>query len=129
MFSLIILIYLADVCKGLNITCIVVFCLIAISLAVGLFAIIIATEICDDVDELKEKLLKFKWIAKTIVIAGVITSAITILTPSQKTMYMIAGSIIVNQSVNEVINSDLYKKLYSVINDKLDLIIKNNEKE
>ena len=37
---------------------------------------------------------------------------------------MIAGSMMVNQTANEVINSDLYKKIYNAINDKLDYIVK-----
>lgn len=60
-------------------------------------------------------------------ISGIIAGIIAILTPTQKTVYMIAGAIIVNQTANEVINSDLYKKLYNVINDKLDYIVRNDK--
>lgn len=40
---------------------------------------------------------------------------------------MIAGSMMVNQTANEVINSDLYKKIYNTINDKLDYLVKTDK--
>ena len=64
---------------------------------------------------------------KNTVIAGVIAGIILALTPSQKTVYMIAGSIVVNQTVNEVISSDLYKKIYNIINDRLDHLLKTDK--
>lgn len=64
---------------------------------------------------------------KNTVIAGVIAGIILALTPSQKTVYMIAGSIMVNQTASEVINSELYKRIYNTINDKLDYIVKTDK--
>lgn len=77
--------------------------------------------------QLKEKVLSWKKYIKIAVITGVVTGVISILTPSQKTMYMIAGGIMVNQTASEVINSDLYKKIYNAINDKLDYIVKTDK--
>ena len=121
MFSLIILLYLADVCYGIHVACIAVFVIIALLLCVGVLALMFY---CEDSEELKEKALSWKNYAKNTVIAGVIAGIILALTPSQKTVYMIAGSIIVNQAVSEVISNDLYKKIYNIINDKLDSLIK-----
>lgn len=53
-----------------------------------------------------------------------IAGVISILTPSQKTVYMIASGIMVNQTASEVINSELYKKIYNAINDKLDSLVR-----
>lgn len=124
MLSLVVLFYLADICDGLHIACTAVFFLIGIALVVSMFTMAVMADGCYDNDEFKQKLLRFKWLAKTIVIVGVIASIINILIPTQKTVYMIAGTIIVNQTANEVINSDMYKKLYNVINEKLDYIVK-----
>ena len=40
---------------------------------------------------------------------------------------MVAGGIVVNQTASEVVNSDLYKKIYNAINDKLDYIVKTDK--
>ena len=40
---------------------------------------------------------------------------------------MIAGGIMVNQTASEVINSNLYKKIYNAINDKLDYFAKTDK--
>ena len=100
--------------------------LIAILACILLLALIIASD-CYEPEELKEKVLNFKRYIKIAVITGVVTVVISILTPSQKTMYMIAGGIMVNQTASEVINSELYKKIYNVINDKLDYIVKTDK--
>lgn len=126
MFSLIILLYLADVCYGIHVACITVFLIIGLLLCVGVLALMFYSE-CYDSEELKEKLLSWKRYVKNTVIAGVVAGIILALTPSQKTVYMIAGSIIVNQAVSEVISSDLYKKIYNIINDKLDYIVKTDK--
>lgn len=123
MFSLIILLYLADVCYSIHVVCTTVFIIIGLLLCVGVLALMVYSE-CYDSEELKEKLLSWKSYVKNTVIAGVVAGIILALTPSQKTVYMIAGSIIVNQAVSEVISSDLYKKIYNIINDKLDYIVK-----
>lgn len=65
--------------------------------------------------------------AKNTVIAGVIAGIILALTPSQKTVYMIAGSVVVSQTVNEVISSDLYKRIYNIINDNLGSLVKTDK--
>ena len=86
--------------------------------------------ICSDYceyEELKEKVLSCKKYIKIAVITCVVTIVISILIPSQKTMYMIAGGIMVNQTASEVINSELYKKIYNAINDKLDYIVKTDK--
>ena len=85
-----------------------------------------ASDYCE-YKELKEKVVSWKKYIKIAVITGVVTGVISILTPSQKTMYMIAGGMMVNQTANEVINSDLYKKIYNAINDKLDYIVKTDK--
>lgn len=126
MFSLIALLYLADVCCGIQFACIVVFVIIALLLCVGVLALMFYSE-CYDSEELKEKVLSWGKYVKNTVIAGVIAGIILALTPSQKTVYMIAGSIVVNQTVNEVISSDLYKKIYNIINDRLDHLLKTNK--
>ena len=126
MFSLIVLLYLADVCYGIYVACITVFIIIGLLLCVGVLALMVYSECCDS-EELKEKLLSWKKYVKNTVIAGVVAGIILALTPSQKTVYMIAGSIIVNQAVSEVISSDLYKKIYNIINDKLDYIVKTDK--
>ena len=126
MFSLIVLFYLADVCNGIHFACNTIFVLIAILVCIFLLALIICSD-CYEPEELKEKVLSWKRYIKIAVIAGVVTIVISILTPSQKTMYMIAGGIMVNQTASEVINSELYKKIYNAINDKLDYIVKNDK--
>ena len=126
MFSLIVLFYLADVCNGIHFACNTIFILMAILACILLLALIIASD-CYEPEELKEKVLSCKNYIKIAVITGVVTVIISILTPSQKTMYMIAGGIMVNQTANEVINSELYKKIYNVINDKLDYIVKTDK--
>ena len=126
MFSLIVLFYLADVCNGIHFACNTIFILMAILACILLLALIIASD-CYEPEELKEKVLNFKRYIKIAVITGVVTVIISILTPSQKTMYMIAGGIMVNQTASEVINSELYKKIYNVINDKLDYIVKTDK--
>lgn len=126
MFSLIVLLYLADVCYGIHVACITVFIIIGLLLCVGVLALMFYGE-CYDSEELKEKILSWKKYVKNTVIAGVVAGIILALTPSQKTVYMIAGAIIVNQTVSEVISSDLYKKMYNIINDKLDSIVKTDK--
>lgn len=126
MFSLIVLFYLADVCNGIHFACNTIFILMALLACILLLALIIASD-CYEPEELKEKVLNFKRYIKIAVITGVVTGVIAILIPSQKTMYMIAGGIMVNQTASEVINSELYKKIYNAINDKLDYIVKTDK--
>lgn len=126
MFSLIILFYLADVCNGIHFACNTILILIAILACIFLLALMIANDYYEP-KELKDKVLSWKKYIKIAVITGVVTVVISILTPSQKTMYMIAGSIMVNQTASEVINSELYKKIYNAINDKLDYIVKTDK--
>ena len=126
MFSLVVLFYLADVCNGIHFACNTIFILMAILACILLLALIIASD-CYEPEELKEKVLNFKRYIKIAVITGVVTVIISILIPSQKTMYMIAGGIMVNQTASEVINSELYKKIYNAINDKLDYIVKTDK--
>lgn len=125
MFSLIILLYLADVCYGIHVACITVFIIIGLILCVGVLALMFYSDCYGDED--KEKLLSWKKYVKNTVIAGVIAGIILALTPSQKTVYMIAGSVVVSQTVNEVISSDLYKRIYNIINDKLDSLVKDDK--
>lgn len=128
MFSLIVLFYLADVCNGIHFACNTIFILMAILACVFLLALMLM--VCSDYceyEELKEKVLSWKKCIKIAVITCVVTIVISILTPSQKTMYMIAGGIMVNQTASEVINSELYKKIYNTINDKLDYIVKTDK--
>ena len=126
MFSLIVLFYLADVCNGIHFACNIIFILMAILACIFLLALIIASD-CYEPEELKEKALNFKRYIKIVVITGEVTGVISVLIPSQKTMYMIAGGIMVNQTASEVINSELYKKIYNAINDKLDYIVKTDK--
>lgn len=126
MFSLIVLFYLADVCNGIHFACNTIFILMAILACIFLLALIICSDYCED-EELKEKVLSCKKYIKIAVITGVVTVVISILIPSQKTIYMIAGGIMVNQTASEVINSELYKKIYNAINDKLDYIVKTDK--
>lgn len=126
MFSLVVLFYLADVCNGIHFACNTIFILISILACILLLALIICSD-CYEPEELKEKVLSCKKYIKIAVITGVVTGVISILTPSQKTVYMIAGGIMVNQTASEVINSELYKKIYNAINDKLDYIVKTDK--
>ena len=128
MFSLIILFYLADVCDGIHFACNTILVLLSILACIFLFALMVASasDYCEP-EELKEKVLSCKKYIKIAVITGVVTVVISILIPSQKTMYMIAGGIMVNQTASEVINSELYKKIYNAINDKLDYIVKTDK--
>ena len=126
MFSLVVLFYLADVCNGIHFACNTIFVLMSILACVFLLALIICSD-CYEPEELKEKVLSWKKYIKIAVITGVVTIVISILIPSQKTIYMIAGGIMVNQTASEVINSELYKKIYNAINDKLDYIVKNDK--
>ena len=126
MFSLIVLFYLADVCNGIHFVCNTILILMAILACVFLLALIICSDYYEP-EELKEKVLSWKRYIKIAVITGVVTVVISILTPSQKTIYMIAGGIMVNQTASEVINSELYKKIYNAINDKLDYIVKTDK--
>ena len=105
MFNLIILLYLADVCDGIHFACITIFVLLVVLFGVFLLALMFYSD-CYDSEELKEKVLSWKKCIKIAVITGVVTIVISILTPSQKTIYMIAGSIMVNQTASEVINSE-----------------------
>lgn len=126
MFSLVVLFYLADVCNGIHFASNTVFVLLAVLFGIFLIALMVAGDYCE-YEELKEKVVSWKKYIKITVITGVVTGVISILTPSQKTMYMIAGSIMVNQTTSEVINSNLYKKIYNAINDKLDYIVKTDK--
>ena len=126
MFSLIVLFYLADVCNGIHFACNTILILIAILACVFLLALVVASD-CYEPEESKEKVLSCKNYIKIAVITGVVTGVISVLIPSQKTMYMIAGGIMVNQTASEVINSELYKKIYNAINDKLDYIVKTDK--
>ena len=126
MFSLIVLFYLADVCNGIHFACNTIFILMAILACIFLLALIICSD-CYEPEELKEKVLSWKKCIKIAVITGVVTVVISILIPSQKTIYMIAGGIMVNQTASEVINSELYKKIYNAINDRLDYIVKTDK--
>lgn len=126
MFSLVALFYLADVCNGIHFACNTIFILTAILACILLLALMVASD-CYELEELKEKVLSFKKYIKIAVITGVVTVVISILIPSQKTIYMIAGGIMVNQTASEVINSELYKKIYNAINDKLDYIVKTDK--
>ena len=126
MFSLVVLFYLADVCNGIHFACNTILILMAILACIFLLALIICSD-CYEPEELKEKVLSWKRYIKIAIITGVVTVVISILTPSQKTIYMIAGGIMVNQTASEVINSELYKKIYNAINDKLDYIVKTDK--
>lgn len=121
MFNLVVLFYLADVCDGIHFASNTVFVLLAVLFGVFLLALMVASDYYE-YKQLKEKVLSWEKYIKIAVITGVVTGVISILTPSQKTMYMIAGGIMVNQTASEVINSNLYKKIYNAINDKLDYI-------
>lgn len=121
MFNLVVLFYLADVCDGIHFASNTVFVLLAVLFGVFLLALMVASDYYE-YKQLKEKVLSWKKYIKIAVITGVVTGVISILTPSQKTMYMIAGGVMVNQTASEVINSNLYKKIYNAINDKLDYI-------
>ena len=121
MFNLVVLFYLADVCNGIHFASNTVFVLLAVLFGVFLLALMVASDYYE-YKQLKEKVLSWEKYIKIAVITGVVTGVISILTPSQKTMYMIAGGIMVNQTASEVINSNLYKKIYNAINDKLDYI-------
>ena len=103
-----------------------VFVLLAVLFGVFLLALMVASDYYE-YKQLKEKVLSWKKYIKIAVITGVVTGVISILTPSQKTMYMIAGGIMVNQTASEVINSNLYKKIYNAINDKLDCLEKTDK--
>ena len=126
MFNLVVLFYLADVCDGIHFASNTVFVLLAVLFGVFLLALMVASDYYE-YKQLKEKVLSWKKYIKIAVITGVVTGVISILTPSQKTMYMIAGGIMVNQTASEVINSNLYKKIYNAINDKLDYIVKTDK--
>lgn len=126
MFSLVVLFYLADVRDGIHFASNTVFVLLAVLFGIFLLALMVASDYYE-YKQLKEKVVSWKKYIKIAVITGVVTGVISILTPSQKTMYMIAGSMMVNQTANEVINSDLYKKIYNAINDKLDYIVKTDK--
>lgn len=126
MFSLVVLFYLADVCDGIHFASNTVFVLLAVLFGIFLLALMVASDYYE-YKQLKEKVLSWKKYIKIAVITGVVTGVISILTPSQKTMYMIAGGIMVNQTASEVINSNLYKKIYNAINDKLDYIVKTDK--
>lgn len=126
MFNLVVLFYLADVCDGIHFASNTVFVLLAVLFGVFLLALMVASDYYE-YKQLKEKVLSWKKYIKIAVITGVVTGVISILTPSQKTMYMIAGGIMVNQTASEVINTDLYKKIYNAINDKLDYIVKTDK--
>ena len=126
MFSLVVLFYLADVCDGIHFACNTILILIAILACIFLLALMVASDYCEP-EKLKEKVLSCKKYIKIAVITGVVTIVISILIPSQKTIYMIAGGIMVNQTASEVINSELYKKIYNAINDKLDYIVKTDK--
>lgn len=118
--------YLADVCDGIHFASNTVFVLLAVLFGIFLLALMVASDYYE-YKQLKEKVLSWKKYIKIAVITGVVTGVISILTPSQKTMYMIAGGIMVNQTASEVINTDLYKKIYNAINDKLDYIVKTDK--
>lgn len=126
MFNLVVLFYLADVCDGIHFASNTVFVLLAVLFGIFLLALMVASDYYE-YKQLKEKVLSWKKYIKIAVITGVVTGVISILTPSQKTMYMIAGGIMVNQTASEVINTDLYKKIYNAINDKLDYIVKTDK--
>lgn len=126
MFNLVVLFYLADVCDGIHFASNTVFVLLAVLFGIFLLALMVASDYYE-YKQLKEKVLSWKKYIKIAVITGVVTGVISILTPSQKTMYMIAGGIMVNQTASEAINSDLYKKIYNAINDKLDYIVKTDK--
>lgn len=126
MFSLIVLFYLADVCNGIHFACNTILILMAIFACIFLLALMVVSDYCE-YENLKEKVLSWKRYIKIAVITGVVTVVISILIPSQKTIYMIAGGIMVNQTASEVINSELYKKIYNAINDKLDHIVKTDK--
>lgn len=126
MFNLVVLFYLADVCNGIHFASNTVFVLLAVLFGVFLLALMVASDYYE-YKQLKEKVLSWKKYIKIAVITGVVTGVISILTPSQKTMYMIAGGIMVNQTASEVINSNLYKKIYNAINDKLDYLEKTDK--
>ena len=126
MFNLVVLFYLADVCDGIHFASNTVFVLLAVLFGVFLLALMVASDYYE-YKQLKEKVLSWKKYIKIAVITGVVTGVISILTPSQKTMYMIAGGIMVNQTASEVINSNLYKKIYNAINDKLDCLEKTDK--
>ena len=126
MFNLVVLFYLADVCNGIHFASNTVFVLLAVLFGIFLLALIVASDYYE-YKQLKEKVLSWKKYIKIAVITGVVTGVISILTPSQKTMYMIAGGIMVNQTASEVINTDLYKKIYNAINDKLNSLVKDDK--
>lgn len=126
MFNLVVLFYLADVCDGIHFASNTVFVLLAVLFGIFLLALMVASDYYE-YKQLKEKVLSWKKYIKIAVITGVVTGVISILTPSQKTMYMIAGGIMVNQTASEVVNSDLYKKIYNAINDKLNYIVKTDK--
>lgn len=126
MFNLVVLFYLADVCDGIHFASNTVFVLLAVLFGIFLLALMAASDYYE-YNQLKEKVLSWKKYIKIAVITGVVTGVISILTPSQKTIYMIAGGIMVNQTASEVINTDLYKKIYNAINDKLDYIVKTDK--
>ena len=83
---MVVLFYLADVCDGIHFASNTVFVLLAVLFGIFLLALMVASDYCE-YKELKEKVVSWKKYIKIAVITGVVTGVISILTPSQKTMY------------------------------------------
>lgn len=114
-FSL--LIYLASVCEAFKITTIVISATFLIFWGIALFIFFIE----DDVDYVIEMLPKLrKWVVWAVILLN-----IGLLTPSEDTLYMMAGADI----ITDLSKDDKVQKVSSKTLDLLDTWIDNKKKD
>lgn len=120
--SIVLALYLADICDGLNgfFISVVIICTV---ICIICFISMLLSEDWDDKLNLKCK----KALVRAIVV-GLITSFIAAFIPSKTTMLTYTG-ISISQELSAEVHSETYQKLMKVLNIKLDDYIAEQEKK
>ena len=121
--SIVLALYLADICDGLNEFFIFVGIICAV-ICIICFILILQSEDWDDKLNLKCK----KALARAFVVF-LIASFISVFIPSKTTMLTYTGISISKELSTEVQTSETYQKLMKVLNIKLDDYIAEKEKK
>lgn len=122
--SIVLILYLADICNGLSVLCIIIDIILIVGLALC-FCGLIDTVQCNADDEFNQ----FKKWVIGFLISTVLMSLLLVLIPSRTTLLTYAGINISTELKTEIQSSETYQKVLQVLNKELDGYIAKQEKE
>ena len=123
--SIVLILYLADICSSLSVLCTIIDIILVGGLALCLCGLIDTVKRDDD-DEFNQ--LK-KWVIGFL-ISTVLMSLLLVLIPSRTTLLTYAGINISTELKTEIQSSEIYQKVLQVLNKELDgYIVKQGERK